>query len=359
MFVFFLFLNVYGSLCYLNEFLDLNSNDILRSVKASAAERHFGYGYTKDGTNRIYKSKIHNISDLFINVSFFDKINNDLQKIRILKLREKTEILNFKIINYYPEKSYSFTYNLTNGWNEIEFDNNKTIQRISIEVNETAYNNLEIAEYKIFAIFKVFHSCLEWNHHRIKITNSRTFFYDLVNNYIDNVAKIESGSSCISSSGDCYNAIINGVGYMQSSWIPSPNDIYPFIKITFFKEYLITRIEINQPLKNKLDIINLESENKSFLININSTSNFTIVTSNFTANWLKFIIDRNKYRQFQCINEIKCFSVRPKIKFGNCRITLGRVQSADSHALFTRAFHYKPTTNSECSSSRLFKENDK
>lgn len=241
---------------------------------------------------------------------------------------------------------------LSQGWNEFDFPrNNIAVLKVTIGVNQSNYEDLQIAEIQIFFLFKLFHSCTEWFKMREGVTNQRFLIYNTMLKYKDNIAKIESGATCSSSSGLCTNAIKDSVLYIDDLWQPSSNDKIPFLRVEFIREFNVIVIKVNQPIENTIDSIYIKNEENLIVMNVDKTSNWTEISTNINTKWIRFQVELSDGDVFKGFYEVEAYGYKPKIRLLQC--ALCGTDAIKSYISRYELGHFTPQTTNECDSVHL------
>lgn len=354
LFSFFVLLCFNYNFGYLNEFINVFTPKFRLWASFREIKKPFQNLY--DGTiasfetNRLYV----NVSDIRVFVYGIHRSGNELRLIRILKTRNGTESLRIQVKFHSSQNNYEMIVTINQGWNDIYINNNKTTHSIYFYVNKTVYDSLELAEIQILYHYKIFHSCLEW---KKNLDVGFPGYYKLIdpdNQYRDNVARIEAGATCFSSSGECRNAIKDTVLYIDDLWIPSSKDRNSYIQINFLDKYKLTEIRINQPIENTIDNSWIKNEENLIKIDFNKTFNWTNIHTNVLTKWIKLHLELNKNDEnfkFFGIYEIEVYTYKPKHRNGYCLASGKRVTSLEIGA---KNIAYTPKTTNKCELSQSY-----
>lgn len=277
--------------------------------------RNFQNGYE---FNNLYDNslKLTLTKDInhFVEVFIKDPKSFKLNKMRILKLRNETEQLTISI-NFLDGKSPDEQFiDYKKGWNEIQFNNLTNFEKFKIIINQTTYSNLEIAELQVLGYYKKYTSCHEWILHSTReliIIAHDIFSYE----YFD-AAKIESGSNCISSSGDCQAAFEDSFNYIDYLWKPYSTDQNIFIRVDFYEKYQIEEIFIKQPIENTINELLLLSNENLIVLNVNKAKELNNWKVRLNTKYLKFLIDKKENDTFHGFYYIQAFSY----KYGSLKL---------------------------------------
>ncbi|CAD5111502.1 DgyrCDS808 [Dimorphilus gyrociliatus] len=343
------------SICngYSEFYLNINTLEATPSRRypiaiSSAHPWHFTY----DKTIRTYQTsdQHYNISDIVVH--FYARIMHDIvfERIRILKIRNETEVLKFNVYHFNKIYDYEFYYIYKQGWNELYLNNSQPTRYISIRLNTTTYHNLEIGEFQMFTRINVFSSCFEWSKNTNGHVNQGIYVYDMFDSYYEDVARTELGATCTSSGGSCIAAIKDTVLYVDEMWQPTISSKEIFIKIIFFQSNTINEIRIKQPMENEIDTIRITNDESLIQVKVNKTSEYTIISTNIETGWLKFIFNKDEGK-FIGIYEINAFAYLPKYKYVYCSYHPKHVRSYDYMPYGNRFIGYRPTTTTFCSRS--------
>ncbi|CAD5126440.1 DgyrCDS14569 [Dimorphilus gyrociliatus] len=327
----------------------LSSQDIIRK----SGSIHYGlheFNNLYDGTALKFKSDPNkeNISQVNFWFQIEHSENFKLHMIRLLKLRNGQEKLNFTITFSDNTEDYVLEHNFTNGWNEIEFSNLTSIHRIYVKVSESDYNDLEIGEIQILGLNKYFLSCSEW-FNQSQLVASSVFLY-IIDNWISlDISKIESGSTCQSSTGNCKLAIKDSIIYIDEMWKPLATDKNIFIQINFYDRYSIEQIIVKQPIENEIDSIIIKSDERLIEMIVNKTSLFTSLQTELKTNFLRFLFYKSDNQVFLGLYEIKAIGLKPKPIIVLCESFGNFIKSSDLTLEGLGKRTYTPTTTDECS----------
>lgn len=334
---------------FVYEYLDIMKPQFYQKrIATHAISSHYGFHLAYDGTKSSYETKKSlSISEISVQLIIFQETSIELKLIRILKHRNETEKLKIKFNNYIPTKTYDFLFNYSRGWNELSFSGSKAenINKITITVHETVYENLEIGEIQVIVKLKLYLSCLEWLNSSSRKSVEKVLMYGLFRKQLENVAKVESGSSCLASSGKCWNSIKDDVLFVDELWIPNENDRNPFIQINFFKKYKIIQIQVNQPMNNPAESCYIKSQQSLLIMNFNKTTNWTSIQTQLETEWLRFHIDLEENDVFYGFYEIKAYAYKPKIIQNSCT-KFQRYTRCLDHLGEGKLF--QPTSENEC-----------
>lgn len=314
-FLFHIFLTCYG---FLYDYLNFVQSSNKHLISASPGANGYDRTNSMDGNLNSFRSdsQKNSINNVFYKVTIHHRTETQLRKIRILKLREEKEVLSLSIINHnrlkYPDVLMQIDYN--QGWNEFDFPGNKSVFKIEFRVKQSNYTDLEIAELQVFFTFKIFHTCLEWFKHAEIKSYEHVFLFNVKKKKKENVARIESGSSCSSSSGQCINAIKDSIVFIDDIWKPSIDDRSPFLHIQFFSTFNIIDIKVNQPMENTINSIAIKNDENLIEMIVNKTSNWTEIDTDISTKWIRFQIDLKNGDIFKGFYEVEANAYKPTKK---------------------------------------------
>ncbi|CAD5126432.1 unnamed protein product [Dimorphilus gyrociliatus] len=321
-----------------------------------AAHTGFQHYRLTDGTMLSYQTHVikYNISD--VKLRFYQHVTRTVkyEKVRIFKLRSESETLKLEVYDINGTISEYYHY-FVQGWNEIQLTSPSPSLEMILSVNESTYDNLEIAEIQILATVKAYSSCVEWYKDAQHNDGEFVFMMNMFDSEYENVAKVETGSICTASSGNCRAIFEDTIQNFNEIWKPNDNDLISFIKVETFKKYIIQEININQPLENEIDVVTLLSKDTLINIDVNKTSNWTKIFAKLETKWLKFVINKEN-RKFYGIYEIKAFSYLPKMKTFHClkKPSTKLIATDIIHSVYGKFFKYTPTKTDSCDTGMKF-----
>lgn len=307
---------------FIYEYLNVNSQhgSIYSSSEAPGYEKKNSYDGNSEKSFRTLSSP-NSLDNLFYKIYKLMNNEGELQKIRILKMRDGHETMLISIKSNLPTINTVSTIEIDylKGWNEIDFPKNKTVKEIKFQISKSNYTTLEIAELQVFFIYKLYHSCLEWYDNQ-GVNLQKVLAYKTNESYIDNVAKIEAGSSCFSSSGRCQNAIKDSVVFIDDIWQPSNDDKTPFLHVNFFMKYTIFRLKVKYPRENTIDKLFVKNDEEMIEMTLNKMSNLTEMSCDIQTKWLRFQIYLNAKGIFKGLYEVEAYSERIKVEEILCAV---------------------------------------
>ncbi|CAD5126680.1 DgyrCDS14751 [Dimorphilus gyrociliatus] len=340
---------------FYEDYVNLLSPHRYVDVSGSVHLGMYKFGNLFDDTSFKYKTDAgrQNISQIKIWFRIQSGEHFKLHMLRFLKLRNGHEKLNFTLTFLDDAEDYVLEHNFTNGWNEIEFSNVTFIKRIYIIVSESEFNDLEIGEFQILGFDKYFLSCYEWSYES-KLKDSSVFLYVIDNWMLWDVSRIESGSTCQSSTGNCKLAIKDSVVYIDEMWKPLATDENIFIEIKFHDRYLIEHIIVKQPIENEIDTITIKSDENLIEMIVNKSSLFTSLQTKLTTKFLRFLFYKSNNQIFHGLNEIKAIGRRLKPNQIVCDSATSYIKSSDVVSLSNGKKMYNPISTDQCAESHYF-----
>lgn len=347
-----LFLNIflfYNCFCDEKFFVNICEKRFFSKFQSSSVEKNYEIKYLNDDTNRTFQTAVEKgINDAFVKWDLTRNRYVNISKIRLLKLRNMTEDIKIEIYRDRNNKIMDFYQNFTKGWNEIIMNETIECKIIKIIVHNSTYDNFEIAELQILTIIDAKFSCASKS-----IANKMMigpyyceYLYTYDDSVYTDVAKIEYGGNCLSSSGNCMNLIKDSVFYVNDLWQPfQKKDLY--LKLIFFKSFLIREIRIKQSAENNLDsILMFNQDSASIQIFMNNESPWTIIRTKIKTNWLKFLINSLQRNNsiFHGFYEIKAFSYLPKIKVVACSKSILNIKTQNVDFNDNIPYYFSPPT---------------
>lgn len=337
---------------YFDEYINPLNVFTAQGKHASAPESGFGFHRSIDNSkDTVYRNdeNRYNVSDAWIKVYMFNELHYSVDKLRLMKVRNGTESL--KILLFYSNKNLNkeLIIPFKVGWNDIDILDKKGLREIRVTMNDTIYPSMEIAEIQVLESVRLFYSCMEW-YELEKIHNSKVInLYDKYETYYNDIASINAGAKCSSSGGECVNAIKDSAIFYDDIWIPSSIEHDFYIRIEFFRSHLVREIKVNQPLENDVDLIYIQNQDRMIEMIPETANNWTIINTERQTKWLKFLIEKDLYRIFNGIYEIKAFSYLPRIKLVWCSKKDDMMVTKDRMPYGNHPFIFNPTTSKECS----------
>lgn len=232
--------------------------------------------------------------------------------IRILKERDGIDLYRINLRQRF-NIIHSFEINITKGWNYYDLNGKYLTDNFILNLLDTQYNYLELAEIQVFSKVKAYSSCLEWSVHS-DINQEIVFLHETFNVTNRNVAKIESGSKCISSSGHCLRTIEDELNLFDQLWTPKISDNNPYLRIKFFDKYIINQIILTHPKNNSIDYVKITNDDISINVYPITSTNTTKTETNIFTSYIQLnIFKSNQNSEFYGIFEIVCFSRTPRV----------------------------------------------
>lgn len=354
--IFFLFPCIFG---YFEEYLNVIKKSSIPHRHALTHENGNYYDNLIDDTElsfipakRMYSAYNATLTFNLLNFQLFN-----LKKIRLLKTRKLTE--KFNVLLEYGNNllSKNILFEVNKGWNELLLSNKQLIKKVFISMNETTYDVLEIAELQILSTVTVFRTCHEFYRKTGDTYTANMLLYDPFSFNENNIAAIEEGSTCSSSSGNCVLAIKNNIAWNDEMWIPSSSDKNLFIKIVFFRRFLIKRISVNQPLENTVKMIKINTEGISLTMIPENDKNITEISTSTETKWIKLFFEKSDMEIFIGLYEIKAYSYKPRLSKVTCVKSGDKARISDSrpHSYF---YVLSPKTKDKCSASLTYFEDN-
>lgn len=334
-----------SSLSYNEDYIDFMQPFYIKKYNYQNFPYHFPYKNLYDGSFLEFTSLKEN-SEHFVEFTIVDPFSFELDKIRILKLRNETEKLKMSFLFNDGTDPYEFLYDYDEGWNEILFDRLTNIVKFRVTLNETIYQDLKIGEFQFLGHIKEYMSCQEWISH--SKGEATIIGFDVFSSEYFDAAKFESGSTCKSSTGDCKAAFEDSVKYIDYLWKPLSTDQNIFIQVDFYKEYHVEEIFIKQPKENSIEKILLKNKENLKILYINRKKELNNWKIELKTKFLKFLIDKKENDIFLGFFYIQAFSY----KFDNTKfycqdygikIRYGDVYSSQGKKLLS------PKSDSPCS----------
>ncbi|CAD5126911.1 DgyrCDS14927 [Dimorphilus gyrociliatus] len=317
--IFFQFIIIFGFLTgKIESMLNMYLNTIEVALKvyrdSSSTANNFHIRNTMDGSSLEWKSDFNTPNKYLETLNFTMRGEFSIVKIRFLQTRLNREKISVTFLMKDNSNNKSFVYEVNRGWNEFHLEDAITPQKIILRLNESDYDEFSVGEFQAFTRVQTYSSCLEMSKHNPLDSSTLTFIHETINLTMHNVASTELGAVCQSSSGKCLSAIQDRINIFDEMWLASDNnnEIKPFIKITFFKRYLIEEIRINQPLSNTIPTIDILNEQSRFVMIINSISQWSHQSLSIYTKWLNFQFDRSK-GTFEGVFEIEAMSRTPRV----------------------------------------------
>lgn len=294
-----------------------------------------------DGSVSSWRSEV-SFENPYVGCSFLREVRID--KIRFFKLHDKYEKINVKFASTLIQ-----TIEPTLGWNEYAILSNNVTKNLNLtyDLNASNISFFEVGELQIFIKEKVYASCEDY--FQSNGQNGKIYLYNTLNIKLSNVAGEEYGAKCESSSGKCSSVFKDEIFLFDEMWIPGLEN-KPYLKIEFFKKYLLKKIIIIQSINNTIQSFELlyERSGQKFMFNNNSLETEVIV--NILTSWLEFTVNRLEGK-FLGLSKIKVLSYSPQVtgatfcmKDGNTILT--------TYKSFYKEWirNHQPTSTAFCSS---------